>query len=115
MKYRNFIRLGIRKYTVKEWKRFDLFKQEILCKKFDIILTDHMTRKEKVKAQRKKLIKKITIKNIQKGIRTVSNGINSFSREMDNFKLYDGPKKDYSVLMGKKPSSFRLKWYHEPS
>ena len=111
MKYTKF-------YTVKEWKKFDkaaerengidISMQEILLKKYNVILTDHMTRKEKVKAQRQKLKKKLTIKNIQKATKAVSNGINSFSRQMDGFHLYDGPKKDYSVLMGKPPKSFRL-------
>ena len=105
-------------YTVKEWKKFDktaerengidITMQEILLKKYNIILTDHMTRKEKVKVQREKLRKKLTIKNIQKATKAISKGINGFSREMESFKLYDGPKKDYSVLMGKPPKSFRL-------
>lgn len=110
MKYTKF-------YTVKEWKKFDkvaerengtdITMQEVLLKKYNVILTDHLTRKEKVKVQRQKLKKKLTIKNIQKATKAVSKGINNFSKEMDGFKLYDGPKKDYSILMGK-PKSFKL-------
>lgn len=108
----------LKKYTVKEWKKFDrvverengvdITMQEILLQKYNIILIDHMTRKEKVKSQRMKLKKKLTIKNIQRATKIISKAVNSFSREMEGFKLYDGPQKDYSVLMGKKPKSFRL-------
>ena len=59
---------GKKYYTVKEWKKFrnnNYFDmQEMLCKKYEIILTDYKTKSEKILS----LLSKINLKNIDKGI-----------------------------------------------
>ena len=57
----------LKKFTVKEWDKFDkivdqedgepLTGQEILLRKYKIILTDHQTRAEKLHKLKVKLIK----------------------------------------------------------
>ncbi len=52
-------------YTVKEWKRFDVYAervngiditaQEVLCNKYDIVLTDYKTAGEKRKLALQKI------------------------------------------------------------
>jgi len=67
-----------KKYTVKEWKK--LYKiQEILCKKFDVILTDHKTNKEQLVL----ILKNINLKNINKGIVTFNKIIQDFGGSME--------------------------------
>ena len=46
-------------FTVKEWNRFSWSMQEIMCKKYYIILTDYKTGKEKIIL----LLHKINMKN----------------------------------------------------
>ena len=47
-------------YTVKQWKRFkrnDYFDmQDMLCQRYDVILTDYKTRKEKITSVLKKAL-----------------------------------------------------------
>jgi len=49
-------------YTVKQWKRFkrnDYFDmQDMLCQRYDVILTDYKTRKEKITSVLKKFNQK---------------------------------------------------------
>jgi len=67
-----------KKYTTKEWKK--LFNiQDILCKKFDIILTDHETTREKLFT----LLDNINLKNINKGIDIFNKSVQSFGDSMD--------------------------------
>ena len=73
-----------RKYfTAREWNRFknnDYFDmQEMLCKKYDVILTDYQTRREKIFC----VLKKINLKNLDKGITGFSKLVHSFSGSMD--------------------------------
>ena len=61
--------MRIRKYfTVKEWQKFktnDYFDmQEMLCQKYDVILIDYQTKKQKTFS----LLQKINLKNFEKGI-----------------------------------------------
>ena len=53
----------IKKYSVEEWNRFDIDIQEILCKKYNVTLTNFQTVEEikiaKKKARREKQIKVI--------------------------------------------------------
>ena len=66
--------MRIRKYfTVKEWQKFKVRKnnknnyidmQQVLCQKYDVILLDHKTKKEKIVS----LLKIINLKNFDKGI-----------------------------------------------
>ena len=73
-----------RKYfTVSEWDRFknnDYFDmQEMLCQKYDVILTDYQTKREKIFS----VLKKINLKNLDKGITGFSKLVQSFGGSMD--------------------------------
>ena len=70
-------------YTVKEWNKFksnDYFDmQDMLCQKYDIILTDYKTKSEKIFS----FLKKINLKNLDKGITGFSKLVQSFGGSMD--------------------------------
>ena len=68
-----------KKFTVKAWKKFDLTQQDILCTRYDIILTDHLTRDEKLRKVIKKIAKNLTIKNVNKGITKFNKGMSQFN------------------------------------
>ncbi|MDC6463432.1 hypothetical protein PQY74_02255 [Nitrosopumilus sp.] len=75
-----------RKYfTVKEWQRFNTNNysdmQELLCQKFDVILLDYRTKKQKVFS----LLQKINLKNIDTGVSEFSKLVQSFGNSMDQF------------------------------
>ncbi len=67
-------------FTVKEWNKFSWNMQEILCKKYNVILTDYQTTKEKITL----LINKINIKNFNKGMDTFNKSLNKFSKTVDS-------------------------------
>ena len=78
--------MRIRKYfTVKEWQKFktnDYFDmQEMLCQKYDVILSDYQTKKQKTFS----LLKKINLKNFEKGVTEFSKLVQSFGNSMDQF------------------------------
>ena len=78
--------MRIRKYfTVKEWQKFktnDYFDmQEMLCQKYDVILSDYQTKKQKTFS----LLQKINLKNFNKGITEFSKLVQSFGNSMDQF------------------------------
>ena len=70
-------------FTVKEWNRFknnDYFDmQDMLCQKYDVILTDYQTKREKVFS----ILKKINLKNFDKGVTEFSKLVKSFGGSMD--------------------------------
>ena len=70
-------------YTVKEWSKFkgnDYFDmQDMLCQRYDVILTDYQTKREKIFS----VLKKINLKNLDKGITGFSKLIQSFGGSMD--------------------------------
>ena len=73
-----------RKYfTVKEWNRFksnDYFDmQDMLCQKYDVILIDYKTKREKVFSA----LKKINLKNFDRGVTEFSKLVQSFGGSMD--------------------------------
>ena len=73
-----------RKYfTVREWNRFkdnDYFDmQDMLCQKYDVILTDYQTKKEKLFSA----LKKINLRNFDKGVSEFSKLVQSFGGSMD--------------------------------
>ena len=73
-----------RKYfTVREWNRFknnDYFDmQDMLCQKYDVILTDYKTKREKVFS----VLKKINLRNFDKGVTEFSKLVQSFGGSMD--------------------------------
>ena len=75
-----------RKYfTVKEWQKFktnDYFDmQELLCQKYDVVLTDYRTKKKKTFS----LLQKINLKNFDKVITEFSKLVQSFGNSMDQF------------------------------
>lgn len=67
-------------FTAKEWNRFSWSVQEVLCKKYDIILTDYKTRKEKTIS----LLNKINMKNFNKGMNLFNKSLNKFSKTVDS-------------------------------
>ena len=67
-------------FTVKEWNRFTWNMQEVICKKYDVILTDYKTRKEKIMS----LLNKINMKNFNKGMDTFNKSLNKFSKIVDS-------------------------------
>ena len=83
-------------YTVKEWKKFKNKNTEIeLLARYEVILTDYKTRKEKILGffkrsekgkQRRAKIRRIAHK-INVGIDTVVNGINKFSQASNKSHL----------------------------
>ena len=79
-------KMRTRKYfTVREWNRFknnDYFDmQDMLCQKYDVILTDYKTKREKVFSA----LKKINLKNFDKGVTQFSKLVQSFGGSMDQF------------------------------
>ena len=70
-------------YTVKEWNKFksnDYFDmQDMLCQKYDVILTDYQTKREKLFS----VLKKINLKNLYKGVTGFSKLVQSFGGSMD--------------------------------
>ena len=68
----------LKKYTIKEWKKLSNL-QETLCKKFDIILTDHKTKREKIFS----ILDVINLKNINKTMDIFNKSIQSFGDSMD--------------------------------
>ena len=100
-----------RKYfTVREWNRFknnDYFDmQETLCQKYEVILTDYKTKREKVFSA----LKKINLKNFDRGVTEFSKLVQSFggsmdqlTRELDSVKPKDSDNVD--LICGKPGNS----------
>jgi hypothetical protein len=100
------IDMRIRKYfTVEEWQKFktnDYFDmQELLCQKYDVILSDYQTKKQKTFS----LLQKISLKNFNKGItgfsklvQSFGNSMDQFTAEIDNKKISD--KKNLESIWG---------------
>ncbi len=61
-------------FTVKEWNRFDWDKQQVLTKKYIVILTDYHTKKEQII----QVLNKVNFKNINKGIDVFNKTIQKF-------------------------------------
>ena len=88
------IDMRIRKYfTVEEWQKFktnDYFDmQELLCQKYDVILSDYQTKKQKTFS----LLQKINLKNFNKGITGFSKLVQSFGNSMGQFTAEMNDKK----------------------
>ena len=60
--------------------KFDWEKQELLCERYNIILTDYLTKEEKVK----KVLGKFTITNINLGITKFNKGMDGFMKILDS-------------------------------
>lgn len=108
-------------YTVKEWKKFDrvaerengidITLQEILLKKYDVILTDYKTKKEKLFS----VIDKFNAKNINAGIDKFNKGVDQFTkvigepkktRTRTKKKTRKIKERDYSFITGDKKVRF---------
>ena len=61
-------------FTVKEWNRFDWDKQQVLTKKYIVILLDYKTKKEIIF----QVLDKINFKNLNKGIDVFNKTIKQF-------------------------------------
>ena len=100
-----------RKYfTVKEWNCFknnDYFDmQDMLCQKYDVILTDYKTKREKVFSA----LKKINLKNFDKGVTEFSKLVQSFGGSMDQLtSQINSPKSkdadNFDLVWGKSENS----------
>ena len=110
-------------FTVKQWKKFKKTKvkgvkhnvdtQELMCKKYDIILTDYKTKRERIII----FLKKINMKNINKGIDTFNKAIQAFGGSMDQLSKEFGssekvqPSKDkenLEKLWGKSSTNVKI-------
>ena len=102
-----------KKYTQKEWEKFPMHVQELLCKRYNVTLTDWQNKKQKVF---KWIKNNLTPKNLDKGIDTFNKGVQEFGNMMDDMtKELGGSNKgkpnlwsnsktnNIDILMGKKP------------
>jgi len=96
-----------KKFTVKAWKKFDLTQQDILCTRYDIILTDHLTKDEKLRKIIKKIAKNLTIKNVNKGI-------TKFNKGMSQFNTMISPEKPTRKTKARKSKEFKEPRPQEP-
>ena len=131
-----------RSYTVREWKKFDkeidgsmvgneyqffnyftqrmesfesLTMQEALLQKYDVVLTDHKTKKEKVF----EIIDKVNIKNLNAGIDKFNKGVNQFSKVIASSqpkgkKMKIGmSQREYKELFGPKRKGNTMNFWDE--
>jgi len=70
-------------YTIKEWDNFrknNYFDmQELLCEKYDVILTDYKTKREKILS----ILSHINLKNFDKGISQFNKLFESFGESTE--------------------------------
>ena len=123
-------------YTVKQWARFkktivkenqrikyNVDIQELMCKKYDIILTDYKTKRERIIV----ILKKINIKNINKCIDAFNKLVQDFggfideiTKEMDSSKEEESNKdkenleKIWGKQEGKSSNNFKI-WSDSPT
>jgi hypothetical protein len=78
------------RFTVKAWLKFSEKHQEVLCRKYQIILTDHNTKAEKTKGILKAILRptptqrKNQKQRLENGIKKVRGGIDAFDKSMDD-------------------------------
>jgi hypothetical protein len=91
-------------YTVKQWKRFkrnDYFDmQDMLCQRYDVILTDYKTRKEKITS----VLKKFNQKNFDKSMTQFSCFMKDFGNFMDQMTRETDASKQKGYRYKKAPS-----------
>lgn len=66
-------------FTVKQWGKFDLNKQQILTRKYQVILTNYKTKKEKII----QILNTINFKNFNKGIDVFNKSVQRFGDSMN--------------------------------
>ena len=127
-----------KEFTVKEWKKFDkeidgslvgnqyqyfnfftqrmesfesVTTQEILLQKYDVILLDYKTKKEKLF----QVIDKFSVENLNKGIDKFNRGVDSFSKAIESSQPKSKKKRkkktrikedDYTFLTNRKVKFF---------
>ena len=64
----------------KAFKKFGWTKGQVLCEKYDLIITDHETKSEKAL----RIAKKFNMTNINLGIAKFNNGVQQFSKMMES-------------------------------
>ena len=93
--------------TVKEWSRFDrvvervdgieITAQEIICLKYEIILTDWVSKKDKIF----NVLKKFNKTNLNKGLDKLDDGIKGFEKVMDEIdgelKKFEKEAKEFKI------------------
>lgn len=70
-------------FTVKSWQKFDDEAQQALLRRYDVILIDHHTKRERMDS----FVKKLNAENLNKGIDSFNKGVDSFSKSMDSLSL----------------------------
>lgn len=89
--------------------------QEMMCIKYDIILLDHKTKKEKVF----EIIDKVNIKNLNAGIDKFNKGVNQFSKviassQPNGKKMKIGmSQREYNELFGPKRKNNNMDFWNE--
>ena len=86
-------------YTVKEWSKFKnnnyFDMQELLCEKYDVILTDYKTKKQRIIS----LLSHINLKNLDKGISQFNKLFASFGNSAEQIhKELNSSKQDKQNL-----------------
>ncbi len=96
----------------KAWNKFDWNQQEVLTSCYAVTIPDYQTRRQKTI----RFLKKFNKTNLNKGIDTMQNGIESFSTAMDKMKMDESQNKkilsafasnenkDISIITGRKKS-----------
>jgi len=78
------------KLQFKRWKKYSWNDQEKIVSKYNVILLNHKTRKEKLKSLFKKSNReRNAFKKFNKYVSMVSKGIDQFSKEMNKLHLDD--------------------------
>ena len=68
-------------YTQKEWGRFGDNQKQVITQRYNVTISDHQTRNEKIK----KAAKKINVDNLKKGIDKFDSGMDQFDKSMKDF------------------------------
>jgi hypothetical protein len=105
-------------YTTKEWKKFKknnyFDMQELLCEKYDVILTDYKTKRQRIIS----ILSHINLKNLDKGIAQFNKLFASFgdsaeqlSKELNHSKQ---DKQNLDSIWGKSTNSVPI-WSNSKS
>ena len=102
-------------FNVKAWSKFSAEMQEHLLKKFDVILDDHKTKREKYIS----MLNKFSVKGFQNAMDKLDAGIESWDKAKKGFKIFPtesetrnpfAPDRDYSFLTGKRKDPSEAFW-----
>ena len=105
----------IKKFTVKQWKKFDWIMQENICKQFNVILTNYnspLTKKGMVLKICILIFRQLNKRNFDKGIGVIQKGTsmlsdfgNEFGKAFDSGSRKTSNQKDVrTAFWGDKPS-----------